>query len=161
MSNLAKSMTAARRDGNISTVTTAIVKTTPGTFVFSQARRLSIPTRPQQTLQSNGTPRCSQDAVVFQCIGFFGKPVAVIVDRAAGQIHFQNCHWLRKFLVVRATPWFSCPLAEMRSAKPIKSTRNITALKIVTKEGSAWISADATNFRSLCNELGITSHLPQ
>lgn len=125
------------------------------------ARRLSIPTRPQQTLQRNGTPRCSQDAVVSQFIGFFGKPVTVIVDRAAGQIHFQNCHWLRKFLVVRATPWFSCPLGEVRSAKPVKSKRIITALKIVTKEGSAWISADATNFRSLCNELGMTSHLPQ
>jgi hypothetical protein len=134
---------------------TGLLSAILGGVSLIQARRLSLPARPQESLQSNGTPRYSQGALVSQWIGFFGQPVTVIVDRAAGQIHFQNCHWLRKFLVFRATPWFSCPVGEVRSAIPVKSKGNIRALKIVTKEGSAWISADATNFQSLYNELGL------
>ena len=60
-----------------------------------------------------GVPKFSDEALVCRCAGWMGKPVSVIVDRAKGMIHFQNCLTLRKFLAVSAEPWFSCPLSEL------------------------------------------------
>ena len=80
-----------------------------------------------------------------------GRPVSVIVDRTAGLIHFQNCHWLNKFLVVRAEPWFTCPLGDVVSARHDRECEH--GLYITTNHGWASILPKAPNFNALCEEL--------
>ena len=94
----------------------AAVQLEPLTLSESSKAADSSADRPQprdRTRFAPGVPRFSDEALVCRCAGWMGKPVSVIVDRAKGMIHFQNCFTLRKFLAVSAEPWFSCPLSEL------------------------------------------------
>lgn len=98
----------------------------------------------------------SVDPLVCQTIGWRGKPVSVIVDRAAGVIHFQNCHTPRKFLAIKAQSQFSCPLADLQDGYRYRKTyRGNTNdfVTIVTSVGKAHLSSTATNYESLCGIL--------
>ena len=103
-----------------------------GTYLFAKMSA-SLSSRPLEPLPDPWVSKISHDAVVYRYHSTLGRPVSLIVDRTAGLIHFQNCHWLNKFLVVRAEPWFTCALSEVRKAKHDKKCEGY--LQIITDYG--------------------------
>ncbi len=96
-------------------------------------------------------PKVSLDALVCQGIGWRGKPVAVIVDRTAGLIHFQNCHSPQSFWAISAARWFSCPTSELVSTRYWDPRGK--HLMIVTQKGEASITSNTTNYDLMCKTL--------
>ena len=98
----------------------------------------------------------SVDPLVCQTTGFLGKPVSVIVDRAAGMIHFQNCHSLKGFWTIKAQPQFSCRLADLQGVRRLRMhgrARDMNWLSIVTPAGNVDLGEEATNYELLCELL--------
>lgn len=128
------------------------IMTTPVVAVYLFGKLTAfLSSGPLKELPDSWASRISHGALVYRYSGFLGRPISVIVDRTEGLIHFQNCHWLNKFLVVRAEPWFTCSLSEVRAAKHELVWES--PLQISTIYGKATIQPEATNFRSLCDEL--------
>lgn len=96
-------------------------------------------------------PKFAKDALVCQGIGWSGKPVAVIVDRVAGLIHFQNCHSPQSFWAISSAKWFSCPTSDLVSTRYWDPRGKF--LMIVTKKGEARIASTATNYDLMCKTL--------
>ena len=94
-------------------------------------------------------PQYSDDALVCRCSSFRGnKVVAVIVDQAAGVIHFQNCFRRNWSLGIRAQAWCSCPLAELCHARHL-CRKGFCSLTITTTAGSAVIASCASQYDDL------------
>ena len=109
-----------------------------------------------EPLVKGGAPKFSSDALVCRYPGWMNKPVSVIVDKTAGTLHLQNCHYPKAFLPKKAEPWFSCQLNELlevRIEKVGSGSERVDALRIVTRTGSALVLPDATDFKSLCDQL--------
>ena len=121
-----------------------------GTYIFAKLSA-SLSSRPLETLPDSWASKISHDALVYRYSSTLGRPVSVIVDRTSGLIHFQNCHWLNKFLVVRSEPWFTCSLSKVVSATHDQECEH--GLFITTTDGWANILPEAPNFNSLCEEL--------
>ncbi len=100
----------------------------------------------------SSVPIFATNSLVCRYAGWMGKPMSVIVDRATGMVHFQNCLRLRKFWAISSETWFSCPVSELIAAHDFthKGHRSLT---IVTRSGTARISSDASNFESLSQTL--------
>ena len=91
-------------------------------------------------------PTFSDDSLVCNTSQFWtGKTVSVIVDRAAGLIHFQNCYRPRWSMAIWPQSWFSCPLTDLRYARHFCHKGNC-ALNISITTGVAVISAGASNY---------------
>ena len=109
-----------------------------------------------EPLTNGDAPKFSSDALVCRYPGWMNKPVSVIVDKTAGTLHLQNCHYPKAFLPKKAEPWFSCQLNELREVRIEKvgsGSKPVDALRIVTRTGSALVLPDATDFKSLCEQL--------
>jgi hypothetical protein len=78
-------------------------------------------------------------------------PVAVIVDREAGLIHFQNCHSPQSFWAMFAAKWFSCPTSDLVSTRYWDPRGK--HLRIVTQKGEASIESTASNDDLICQTL--------
>lgn len=104
-------------------------------------------------------PKFSDESLVCCDSGWLGKSVRIIVDLAAGMIHFQNCHVPRGFLAVRSQAWFSCPLKTLSTAYRHRFGHRggkVDYLRIITPDGRADLSFTASNYESLNDAL---SHL--
>lgn len=96
------------------------------------------------------------DPLVCQTTGWRGKPVSVIVDRAAGMIHFQNCHKPKGFWTIKAQPHFSCRLDDLQGVRRhcvYGRTRDVNWVTIVTPAGKACLGEEAINYELLCGLL--------
>ncbi len=103
-------------------------------------------------------PKFSADSLICELGTGIGKPRAVIVDHAAGMIHFQNCHWPHGFWVIRSQAWLSCPLTDvLRTRRRTTKHRgeNLESFVIETRTGSATVSrGHISNYEPLCLALG-------
>lgn len=94
-----------------------------------------------------GVPRYSDDSLV--CVtGIRGHVAAVIVDDQAGMIHFRRSFAPGGFWVIKALPWFSCPLSSVTSVSQM-SYKGITTLTIHTDAGKGSITSHASSFEEL------------
>ncbi len=77
--------------------------------------------------RESDAPEFSADSLVWQTDDRKGRPMSVIVDRAAGMIHLQNCAIRAPFLLGWALPWFSCSLSDIRGFHlcPTKTGSNL------------------------------------
>lgn len=99
------------------------------------------------------TPQFSADSLVCRSSGTLWKPVAVIVDRTAGMIHFQNCHRPYGFWVIRSQAWWSCPLTDVLSIrrKTVEGRSQTTEYSVIeTRTGTASVSqGHISNYEAL------------
>jgi|GEM_PF-5622188 len=94
-----------------------------------------------------GLPSYSEDSLI--CVGGNpGRVTAIIVDDRAGLIHFRKSFWPVGFWVIKAVPWFSCPLKKITSVSQM-TYKGTTTLTIHTRGGSGSISSLATGFDEL------------
>lgn len=94
-----------------------------------------------------GVPLYSDSSLV--CIGgVSGRVSAVIVDDHAGMIHFRSCFRPRGFWVIKALPWFSCPLSTVTSVSQM-SYKGTTTLTIHTDAGQGSIGSYWSGFEEL------------
>lgn len=102
-------------------------------------------------------PQFSADSLVCRSSGTLWKPVAVIVDRTAGMIHFQNCHRPYGFWVIRSQAWWSGPLTDVLSIrrKTVKSGGEMTEYSVIeTRTGTANVTqGHISNYEALCLSL--------
>lgn len=129
-----------------------------GVFLVLTVMHNSSLSQGLEPLTQGGAPKFSSDSLVCRYAGWMNKPVSVIVDKTAGTLHLQNCHYPKAFLPKKAEPWFSCPLNELREVRIERGQfealrKTVDALRIVTRTGSALILPDATDFKSLCDQL--------
>lgn len=99
---------------------------------------------------------CPVDPLVCQTTGWRGKTVSVIVDRAAGMIHFQNCHKLNGFWTIKVQPHFSCRLDDLQGARRhcvYGRTSDVHWVTITTPAGKASLGEEAINYELLCGLL--------
>ncbi len=77
--------------------------------------------------RESDAPEFSADSLVWQADDRKGRPMSVIVDRAASMIHLQSCAIRAPFLLGWALPWFSCSLSDIRSfhIRPLKTGSNL------------------------------------
>lgn len=101
------------------------------------------------TDDEGGVPEFSDESLVCHTSQFWtGKRIAVIVDREAELIHFQNCYKRSWSWTLWAQAWFSCPLTDVRYARHFCHKGNCS-LFITTAEGEARISGHAENYDAL------------
>lgn len=84
----------------------------------------------------------SEDALVCR-FAALNRVHSVVVDRAAGMIHFAHCHTPQRFLA-RAEPRYSCLLTDIQAAHVRGNS-----LTIVTKAGNAYVPAYTENYAEL------------
>ncbi len=94
-----------------------------------------------------GVPHYSDDSLVC-IIGEARYASAVIVDDKAGMIHFRRCFRPPNFGVIKALPWFSCPLKSVTSVSQM-SFKGTTTLTIHTNSGKGSITSHASGFDEL------------
>ena len=98
-------------------------------------------------------PQFSADSLVCRSPGILWKPVAVIVDRTAGLIHFQNCHRPYGFWVIRSQAWWSCPLTDVLSIrrKTVEGRSSTTEYSVIeTRTGTANVTeGHISNYEAL------------
>ncbi len=104
-------------------------------------------------------PKFSAESLVWRGSGLKGKPVSVVVDRAAGRIHFQNCAILfqncailRMIWLGSPLPWFSCSLSDLRSFHE-SPRKNLSALVIKTNFGKMTVLFVSGDFQALIQTL--------
>lgn len=98
-------------------------------------------------------PKFSADSLICELGTGVGKPRAVIVDHAAGMIHFQNCHWPHGFWVIRSQAWLSCPLNDVLRTRH-KTTKiqneSVESFVMETPTGSATVHSNLmSNYEAL------------
>ncbi len=102
---------------------------------------------------ASAAPQYSADSLVCRTPGTLWKPTAVIVDRTAGVIHFQNCHRPYGFWVIRSQVWWSCPLTDVLSVrrKTVEGRSQTTEYSVIeTRTGTATVSqGHISNYEAL------------
>lgn len=94
-----------------------------------------------------GGPSYSADSLI--CLsGYPGRITAIIVDDQAGLIHFRRSFWPVGFWVIKAVPWFSCPLKKITSVQQ-QTFKGTTRLTIRTDAGKAYTTSQASGFDEL------------
>ncbi len=99
-----------------------------------------------------GAPPFSADSLVCQWSPL-GSTLAVIVDHAAGEIHFKRCHRphvRQRFWMIRPQAWMSCPLSDVLRTRRENSGRSTQNLIIETRTGTASVSSFVSNYKALC-----------
>lgn len=106
---------------------------------------------------ASAAPQYSADSLVCRTPGTLWKPTAVIVDRTAGVIHFQNCHRPYGFWVIRSQAWWSCPLADVLSIRRKTTKQGSETMEysvIATETGTATVyQGHISNYELLCLSL--------
>lgn len=75
-------------------------------------------------------PEFSAESVIWRASGAMVKPISVVVDRAAGLIHFQNCVLHGSFWPRPPLPWLSCSLSDVRCFHDrLVKSGNVLAIK--------------------------------
>ena len=124
-------------------------------FSSHELWRSSRPRSQEADLRADpDAPKFSADSLVCESSTGLGKPRAVIVDHAAGMIHFQNCHRPFGFWVIFCQTWLSCPLADVLRTRE-KTTKNKDgsidySFVMQTETGTATVYAyQITNYEAL------------
>ena len=78
-------------------------------FLYCDSRTKSVDQQPEVD-----APEFSAKSLVWRASGAMVKPISVVVDRAAGMIHFQNGVLHGSFWPRPPLPWLSCSLSDVR-----------------------------------------------
>lgn len=113
-------------------------------FLYCDSRAKQVDQQPEVD-----APEFSAQSLVWRASGAMVKPISVVVDRAAGMIHFQNGVLHGSFWPRPPLPWLSCSLSDVRCFHDrLVNTGNVLVIK--TNFGKVTLSiCTGHNFQAL------------